>query len=246
MQVIPAIDLRGGKVVRLCQGEAEAQTTYSGDPLAVAREFYQAGASRLHVVDLDGAFSGQMAHLDFIGELAQVGMEVEVGGGIRGLDSLEQLFSLGVRWAILGTAVARDPEFVQEAAKKFPGRIIVGLDLKAGQLAISGWQQTVPLELEELLKQLYSWGVAQIIYTEVSRDGMLEGPCFEGLSRLGKLSPLPLIASGGVTRIEDIRQLAAMEASGLPIEGAIVGKALYNGDLDLARAIAVCKEQCYE
>lgn len=242
MLVIPAIDLRDGKVVRLRQGEADAQTIYSQDPVAVAREFKQKGATRLHVVDLDGAFSGQMAHRQLIGKLAQVGLDVEVGGGLRDLHSLEQLFAQGVRWAILGTAVARNPEFVREAAKTFPGKIIVGLDLKGDQLAIGGWQQTVPLALEDLLAQLFEWGVAQIIYTEVSRDGMLQGPYFEGLAKMGKLSPLPLIASGGVSSAEDLKRLAAMEAEGLPIVGAIVGKAIYNGNLDLAQAIELCKE----
>ena len=243
MQVIPAIDLRGGKVVRLRQGEADAQTIYADDPLRVAQEFQKAGATRLHVVDLDGAFSGQMAHQNIIAQLAEVGMDVEVGGGLRSLDTLEQLFALGVRWAILGTAVAKNPEFVREAAQKFPGRIIVGLDLKGDKLAIGGWQETVSITLETLLTQLSDWGVDEIIYTEVSRDGMLSGPYFQGLESMGKLSPLPLIASGGVSCLEDLEKLAAMEAAGLPIRGAIVGKALYNGNLDLAQAIGALRER---
>jgi phosphoribosylformimino-5-aminoimidazole carboxamide ribotide isomerase len=242
MLVIPAIDLRGGKVVRLRQGDAAAQTVYSKDPLAVAHQFKAQGATRLHVVDLDGAFSGQMAHLELIGELTKAGMDVEVGGGIRSLKTLEQLFSQGVRWGILGTQVARDPEFVREAAGNFPEQIIVGLDLKEGQLAIGGWQETVEVSIEELLGQLQEWKVDQIVYTEVSRDGMLEGPHFQGLERLGKISPLPLVASGGVSSLGDIKRLAAMAQGGLPIVGAIVGKAIYNGNLDLARAIASCKE----
>jgi phosphoribosylformimino-5-aminoimidazole carboxamide ribotide isomerase len=242
MLVIPAIDLRGGKVVRLRQGRANAQTIYAEDPLAVAKEFKQKGAKRLHVVDLDGAFSGERNHQQLIAQLAQVGLDLEVGGGLRSLEALAQLFAQGVRWGILGTAVARDPEFVREAARAFPGRIIVGLDLKNGELAIDGWQETIPLALPELCEQLAQWGVAQIIYTEVSRDGMLAGPSFQGLAQLGKISQLPVVASGGVSSLEDLRRLKAMEKEGLPIQGAIVGKAIYDGKLDLAQAISCCEE----
>ena len=147
-----------------------------------------------------------------------------------------------MRWGILGTAVAKNPEVVKEAAREFPGRIIVGLDLKKGELAISGWQETVPVDLKDLLEKLFQWGVDQIIYTEVSRDGMLAGPYFEGLEEIGRISPLPLVASGGVSTLDDIRRLCAMEKDGLPIVGAIVGKAIYQGNLDLAQAIRYCKE----
>lgn len=237
MEVIPAIDLKDGKVVRLRQGDAGAQTVYADDPIAVAEKFYRQGARRLHVVDLDGAFAGQMKHKEVIRELTQVGMDVEVGGGIRDFAVLEELFAQGVRWGIIGTQVAQNPQFVKEAAARFPGQIIVGLDLKEGELAISGWQETVPFELESKLNEFKAWGVAEIIYTEVSRDGMLEGPCFEGLEKMGGISPLPLVASGGVTTIADLKKLAQMEQAGLPIKGAIVGKALYSGGLALEDAI---------
>lgn len=242
MLVIPAIDLRGGKVVRLRQGEAAAQTTYALDPIEVAADFKAKGAERLHVVDLDGAFSGQQNHQEIIAEIAKLGLDVEVGGGLRSLEALKELFVKGVRWGILGTAVAKNPEFVKEAAREFPGRIIVGLDLKKGELAISGWQETVPVDLKDLLEKLFQWGVDQIIYTEVSRDGMLAGPYFEGLEEIGRISPLPLVVSGGVSTLDDIRRLCAMEKDGLPIVGAIVGKAIYQGNLDLAQAIRYCKE----
>ncbi len=228
--------------MRLSQGQAEAQTVYAQDPVSVAEKFKRQGARRLHVVDLDGAFTGKQTCLQLIGQLAQLGMDVEVGGGIRNLESLRLLFDQEVRWAILGTAVARDPEFVRRAAQSFPGRIIVGLDLKNGELAIGGWQKTVPTDLPKLLAELAAWGVAQIIYTEVSRDGMLSGPCFQGLEEMGRICPLPLIASGGVSSVEDLRRLASMEQAGLPIVGAIVGKALYDGKLALPEAIAACEE----
>lgn len=235
MMVIPAVDLRGGRCVRLRQGRPEAETVFSGDPLAVARAWVQQGAPRLHVVDLDGAFAGTPKQLGLIEELARsIPVPVEAGGGLRSLEAVETLLASGARWAMLGTRAALDPPFLEEACRRFAGRIIVAVDASDGRVAVDGWTQRLDIPAVDLARRAAQAGAAEILYTDIARDGTETGPNLSSTAAVAAAAGLPLLASGGVGSLEDLRRLA-----GIPgVIGAVVGRALYTGAVDLKQALA--------
>lgn len=237
--IIPAIDLRGGRCVRLVQGRADAETVYSDDPVAVARQFAEAGAERLHVVDLDGAFDGLPKNLDVVTEIVRaVDMPVQLGGGIRDMAAIDEVLGRGVRWVILGTAAVERPELVEEACRKYPGRILVGIDARDGQAAVHGWVTGTGVDAVELAQDMARRGVREIIFTDIARDGMLQGPNIEALRRL-TATGVHIIASGGVSGLEDVRVLSRIEG----ISGIIIGKAIYTGAVDVVEALSVVREK---
>ncbi|MGH7256409.1 MAG: 1-(5-phosphoribosyl)-5-[(5-phosphoribosylamino)methylideneamino]imidazole-4-carboxamide isomerase [Nitrospirales bacterium] len=236
MLVIPAIDVKDGRCVRLRQGDFQAETVYSEDPVTTARQWEQRGARRLHVVDLNGAVDGQPRNLPQIRAIVQaVGIPVQVGGGIRTRDTLRGYCDLGAVRVVLGTVALTDRAFLETACRKYPGRILLGLDARDGRVAVKGWRNLSETTAVDLLHALASLPLAGVIYTDIARDGMLAGPNLVALADIVASSPFPVIASGGITRLEDLQRIRAL---GSRVEGAIVGKALYDGQLDLAAAIA--------
>lgn len=236
MFIIPAIDLKDGVCVRLQQGRKEAVTVYSRDPAATARKFEADGAKVLHVVDLDGAFSGSQKNFDRILAIRKaVKMQIEVGGGIRDIPAIEKLVTAGVNRVIIGTSAIEDPAFVVEACEKFPGKIFIGIDARDGMVATRGWEETSEISAKDLAKRVQTVGVAGIIYTDIARDGMLTGPNITALREMVGTVSIPVIASGGISKIDDIRHL--LEIPGL--WGAITGKAIYEKTLDLKEAISL-------
>ena len=246
MVIIPAIDLKEGKCVRLEQGLMDKATVYSDDPATTAQHWEAQGAELLHVVDLDGAFAGVPKNLDAIKAIRKaVTMQIEVGGGIRDIDTINALVSIGIDRIILGTAAIENPAFVQDACKKFPGRIIVGIDAKDGLVAIKGWAEITKVNAVVLAKQMQEFGVIAIIYTDIKRDGMLSGPNLEATKALAEALRIPVIASGGVSTMKDIRALLTIRNSG--VSGVITGKAIYSGSLNLKEAVEFVKrneDQC--
>ncbi|MGI6034190.1 MAG: 1-(5-phosphoribosyl)-5-[(5-phosphoribosylamino)methylideneamino]imidazole-4-carboxamide isomerase [Limnochordia bacterium] len=236
MLIIPAIDLRGGKCVRLIQGDPKAQTIYGDDPAAVAQRWAQGGAKKLHVVDLDGAFSGNPQHLDLIGEISQVGPPIQVGGGLRTLEAIADVLAAGASFAIIGTAALADPILLEQACKEHPGQILVGIDARDGYVAVKGWTEKTKQPARELALKVRDLGVEEIIFTDISRDGMLIGPNLKSLEGMLDLG-LKVIASGGVSSLADIRAIAKLPN----ISGIIIGKALYTGDINLDEALAVAQ-----
>lgn len=235
MIVIPAIDLKDGRCVRLRQGDMAAETVYSEDVPSVARKWQQAGASVIHVVDLNGAVDGEPRNLPQIEAVMKtVSVKVQVGGGIRNMDSVRRYLQAGVSRVVLGTAALTDRAFLKQACKEFPQRILLGLDARDGKVAVKGWTAVSQTKAIDLLKELSGYEIGAVIYTDISRDGMLSGPNLPALKEMVAFSSFPVIASGGITRIEDLR---AVRSIGPRIEGAIVGKALYDGKLDLAAAV---------
>lgn len=235
MIVIPAIDLKDGRCVRLRQGDMAAETVYSEDVPSVARKWQQAGASVIHVVDLNGAVDGEPRNLPQIEAVMKtVSVKVQVGGGIRNMDSVRRYLQAGVSRVVLGTAALTDRAFLKQACKEFPRRILLGLDARDGKVAVKGWTAVSETKAIDLLKELSGYEIGAVIYTDISRDGMLSGPNLPALKEVVAFSSFPVIASGGITRVEDLR---AVQSIGLRIEGAIVGKALYDGKLDLAAAV---------
>ncbi|BCL84366.1 1-(5-phosphoribosyl)-5-[(5-phosphoribosylamino) methylideneamino] imidazole-4-carboxamide isomerase [Ktedonobacteria bacterium brp13] len=233
MIILPAIDIKDGQCVRLFQGDYEQVTTFDTDPVAVARRWQQAGASWLHVVDLDGAKAGYPVNTSVIGQIREAThMHVEVGGGMRKLEHIEQVLQQGVDRVILGTVAITNRELVKQAIERWGERIAVGLDARDGMVAIGGWLETSNQRAEKLAQELADLGVQRFIYTDIARDGALSGPNLRALAEMQKASHAALIASGGVSSLADLHALAL---SG--VEGAIVGKAIYTGDVDLARAI---------
>ncbi len=236
MIVIPAIDLKDGRCVRLRQGDMAQETTYSDDPAAMARQWEALGAERLHVVDLNGAVNGKPHNMAQVRAIAgAVSIPIQVGGGIRSLEVMEEYFSYGIDKVVLGTAALENPAFLDDACARFPEKIFVGVDVKQGKVAVHGWTNLSESTAEHVLASLKAYPLAGVIFTEISRDGMLEGPNVSALQDAMQASPVPLIASGGVTRVEDIR---AIKRLGQKIIGVIVGKALYEGTLDLTAALA--------
>lgn len=232
MIIFPAIDLKNGQCVRLFQGDYAQMTIYDSNPVNVAHRWQEAGAEWLHLVDLDGAASGEPINLDVIAAICQeTSLRVELGGGIRSLERLEQIFSLGVERAILGTVAITNPQLVHQAVKRWGDKIAVGLDARDGFVAISGWQERSQVRATTLAKELSDAGVSRFIYTDIARDGAMQGPNLTALREMIDATPNKLIASGGVSSHEDLRVLHK-----LPIEGVIIGKALYTGDIDLAQA----------
>ena len=238
-ELIPAIDLLGGKCVRLSQGRYDRVTVYGDDPSKVAADFASHPLRRLHVVDLDGARAGRPCNREAVGAILREmgGVPVELGGGIRTLEGVEAWLDLGIDRAILGTAALRSPELVREAAARFPGRIGVGIDARDGRVAVEGWLETSEVDAVEVAKRFEDVGVAAIIHTDISRDGMQTGPNFEATARLATAVEIPVIVSGGVGSEEDVR--TAVRHAGKGISGLIVGRALYTGAVDLARALEI-------
>lgn len=238
MRLYPAIDLKDGQCVRLRLGIMEDATVFSDNPGAQARSFQEAGFEWLHVVDLNGAFAGKPvngAAVEAI--LKNVTIPVQLGGGIRTMENIEHWLNAGISRVILGTVALRNPEFVKEACRRFPGRIAVGIDGKGGKVAVEGWAEESEITIEELALKFEDAGVAVIIYTDISRDGILTGPDLEGTKRLAERIHTPVIASGGMSSLEDVSQVKALEASG--VEGVIIGRALYDGRIDPKAALEI-------
>jgi len=240
MIVIPAIDLKEGNCVRLEQGEMDRDTIFSTNPAEQALKWQQAGAELLHLVDLDGAFAGvpkNKAAIESI--LKDLSIPAQLGGGIRDIGTIEAYLNLGLSRVIIGTAAQRNPELVVEACRKFPGRIVVGIDAKNGMVAVQGWAEVTGTTAVDLSRKFEDCGVSAIIYTDISRDGMMAGPNLEATRALAEAISIPVIASGGVSSLKDIENLMAIEASG--VTGAITGKAIYTGAINLSEAIALTK-----
>jgi len=238
MIVIPAIDLKDGKCVRLLQGKKDEVTVYSDNPGEMAKQWVDMGARLLHVVDLDGAFSGEQKNLERIREIRKaIQIPMQLGGGIRDIKTIAQLADIGVDRMILGTSAAKDPDMVAQACEKFEGRVLVGIDAKDGKVAVKGWVEVTELDAIKFAKDMASAGAAGIIYTDISRDGMMTGPNVEAMAKMVKNVKIPVIASGGVSKLEDVDSL--MQIKGL--WGVITGKALYSGAMDLKAAIAMTR-----
>lgn len=243
MLLIPAIDLKDGQCVRLKQGDMDQSTVFGEDPAAMARNWVNKGARRVHLVDLNGAFAGKPKNEAAIrGILKEVGDEVDVqlGGGIRDLDTIERYLDAGLRYVIIGTAAVKNPGFLQDACTAFPGHIIVGLDAKDGKVATDGWSKLTGHEVADLGKKFEDYGVESIIYTDIGRDGMLSGINIEATVKLAQALTIPVIASGGLSNLEDIRKLCAVEDEG--VEGVICGRSIYSGDLDFEVAQQLADE----
>jgi phosphoribosylformimino-5-aminoimidazole carboxamide ribotide isomerase len=233
----PAIDLKGGACVRLKKGDMEQATVFNTDPGAQAKSFAEAGCQWIHVVDLDGAIAGRSANGAAVEAIiAAAKVPVQLGGGIRDRAAIETWLARGVRRVILGTAALRNPALVREAAKAFPQQVAVGIDARQGKVAVEGWVETSETTAHELAERFEDAGVAAIIYTDIDRDGLLGGPNVEATAKLAGLLSIPVIASGGVSSLDDLAALKALSGSG--IEGAIVGRALYDGKIDLRAALA--------
>ncbi|AOJ00738.1 MULTISPECIES: 1-(5-phosphoribosyl)-5-[(5-phosphoribosylamino)methylideneamino]imidazole-4-carboxamide isomerase [Burkholderia] len=237
MLLIPAIDLKDGQCVRLKQGDMDQATIFSEDPAAMARKWVDLGARRLHLVDLNGAFAGKPKNLEAIEAiLGEVGNEipVQLGGGIRSLETIEKYLDAGLSYVIIGTAAVKDPGFLQDACSAFAGSIIVGLDAKDGKVATDGWSKLTGHEVIDLARKFEDYGVESIVYTDIGRDGMLQGINIEATVKLAQAVGIPVIASGGLSNIGDIEKLCKVEDEG--VEGVICGRAIYSGDLDFAAA----------
>ncbi|MEE8373172.1 MAG: 1-(5-phosphoribosyl)-5-[(5-phosphoribosylamino)methylideneamino]imidazole-4-carboxamide isomerase [Dehalococcoidia bacterium] len=234
MEVIPAIDLRNGKCVRLYQGDYDKETVFSDDPVSTALRWQSEGAVRLHIVDLDGAAEGQPGNLDAIGRILEaVELPVQVGGGIRDLKTMEQLLALGVGRVIMGTLAVENPDVAAQACAEFGEQVVIGIDARDGLVATRGWLEESTVMAADLAAKMVDLGARRIIYTDISRDGTLTSPNFEGVADLVSRVSAPIIAAGGISSVEHLSKLAALGA-----EGAIVGLAIYTGDLRLADAIA--------
>ncbi|MBP6777438.1 MAG: 1-(5-phosphoribosyl)-5-[(5-phosphoribosylamino)methylideneamino]imidazole-4-carboxamide isomerase [Piscinibacter sp.] len=243
MLLIPAIDLKDGRCVRLRQGDMNDATTFGEDPAAMARRWVEAGARRLHLVDLNGAFAGKPVNEPAIRAiLAEVGDEipVQLGGGIRDLDTVERYLDDGLAFVIIGTAAVKNPGFLHDACTAFGGHIIVGLDAKDGKVATDGWSKLTGHEVVDLAKKFQDYGVEGVVYTDIGRDGMLSGINIDATVKLARALTIPVIASGGLGSMADIEQLCAVEHEG--VEGVICGRSIYNGDLDFAAAQARADE----
>ncbi|MFT5710782.1 MAG: phosphoribosylformimino-5-aminoimidazole carboxamide ribotide isomerase [Halioglobus sp.] len=242
MLIIPAIDLKDGECVRLRQGLMDDSTVFSDDPVSVAKRWVDAGCRRLHLVDLNGAFAGKPVNGEVVTAISRAYPElpVQIGGGIRTLETIEYYVKAGVSYVIIGTKAVRDPEFVSEACRAFPGKIIVGLDAKDGLVATDGWAEVSDMQATDLAKKFESDGVSAIVYTDIARDGMMQGVNVEATLTMARASSIPVIASGGITNMDDIAALLAVANEG--ICGAITGRAIYEGTLDVAVAQAYCDE----
>ena len=232
MLLIPAIDLKGGKCVRLRQGRMEDDTVFSEDPVAMAKRWVEAGAKRLHLVDLDGAFAGKPKNLEIIHEITETYPEVpvQVGGGIRDEDTIQGYLDAGVKFVIIGTKAVSEPHFVNDITAEFPGHIIIGLDAKDGKVAINGWSKLSRHDVIDMALKFEADGVEAIVYTDISRDGMMTGVNVEATAKLARAIHIPVIASGGIRNLDDIRALEKYVDDG--VIGAITGRAIYEGNLD--------------
>jgi phosphoribosylformimino-5-aminoimidazole carboxamide ribotide isomerase len=239
--VIPAIDLKDGRCVRLRQGDMAAETVYSDDARAVARRWQEQGADLIHVVDLNGAVDGKPRNLPQIEAVMKaVGVNVQVGGGVRSIETVRQYLHAGVSRVVLGTAALTDRVFLERACREFPRRVVLGLDARHGNVAVKGWTEVSDVRAVDLLKELSGFALGAVIYTDIARDGMLSGPNIAALEEIVASSPFPVIASGGISKIDD---LLAVRSLGSRVEGAIVGKALYDGMLDYRAAVAALSKK---
>ena len=235
MQIIPAIDLRNDKAVRLLQGDYNRETVFDDDPAAVARSWQEQGGTRIHLVDLDGAREGRTGQAELAASIARaVSVPVQLGGGVRSMDDITALIDAGIDRVILGTVAVTNPELVREACERYGARIAVGLDARDGRVAVRGWTEDSGVNTIELAQQLANAGVRRFIHTDISRDGAMEGVNLDAMQKFSQaVAPIPVIASGGVTTLDDIRALAATD-----VEAVIIGRALYTGDISLPDAIA--------
>lgn len=240
MLIIPAIDLKDGQCVRLKQGVMQDSTVFSDDPVAMARRWAKEGCRRLHLVDLNGAFEGKPVNGDAVKAIAKdlPRLPIQIGGGIRSGESIEAYLQAGVSFVIIGTKAVKEPKFVTEMCKQFPGKIIVGIDAKDGLVATEGWAEVSEVKATELAKHFAHDGVSSIVYTDIARDGMMQGVNVEATLIMAKASPIPVIASGGITNMDDIRALKAVAQHG--ILGAITGRAIYEGTLSVKEAQTYC------
>lgn len=235
MILYPAIDLKDGQCVRLLRGDMDAATVFGSDPAAQARAFADLGCQWLHIVDLNGAFAGHPVNADAVRSIrAAVDVPVQLGGGIRDRAAIDGWLEAGIARVILGTVALRDPELVRAAARAHPGRVAVGIDARRGRVAVEGWAETSDVTATDLARRFEDAGVAALIYTDIDRDGAMQGPNVEATAALAREVSIPVIASGGVSSLED---LAALKASGAPLDGVISGRALYEGRIDLAAAV---------
>ena len=240
MLIIPAIDLKDGQCVRLRQGLMDDSTVFSDDPVAMATRWVDAGCRRLHLVDLNGAFAGEPVNGEVVTAIAAAypDLPIQIGGGIRSLETIEHYVQAGVSYVIIGTKAVKEPEFVAEACAAFPDKVIVGLDAKDGRVATDGWAEVSEVLATDLAKRFESDGVSAIVYTDIARDGMMQGVNVEATVSMAQASSIPVIASGGITNLDDIRALNAVAHQG--ICGAITGRAIYEGTLDVAEAQRLC------
>jgi len=240
MIVIPAVDLRGGRCVRLREGREDAETVFSDDPVGVAKRWVTLGAERLHVVDLDGAFAGEPRQTALIRKIASTvaPVPVEAGGGLRDVEAVEMLFGAGAAWVVLGTSAALDPDFLEDACRRWPGKIIVAVDARGDRVAVRGWTATAATTVVEAGRRAETAGAAALLYTDVSRDGTEQGPNIDATTALAQSVRLPVLASGGVARVDDLVRLAGVPG----VAGTVVGRALYTGAIDLPAAIAALSE----
>jgi phosphoribosylformimino-5-aminoimidazole carboxamide ribotide isomerase len=238
VRVIPAIDIKGGKVVRLSQGDASKETIYSLSPIEIARRWASSGVELIHVVDLDGALTGRLVNFDIIKEMAgSIKAKIELGGGIRDADTVQMILDSGIDKVVIGTR-ALDNDFLKDIGKRFGRSIVAGIDAKDGLVRTKGWVSETGTKAIDLARRIEAEGIRTVIYTDISRDGMMEGPNIPGLEAMLGAVKLDVIASGGVSTIDDLRELKALESKGLV--GVIVGKALYEGKIDLLEAVNLC------
>ncbi len=242
MLLIPAIDLKDGKCVRLRQGRMEDSTVFSDDPVAMAAQWVEAGARRLHLVDLNGAFEGKPMNADVVHAIAEAfpDLPIQIGGGIRDEDTVQAYLDAGVQYVIIGTKAVNSPGFVGDLCAEFPGHVIVGLDAKDGKVAIDGWSKLSKHDVIDMARHFEEDGVEAIIYTDIGRDGMMSGVNIEATVKLAQAINIPVIASGGITNLDDVRNLCAVEGEG--ITGAITGRAIYEGSLDFAEGQRLADE----
>jgi phosphoribosylformimino-5-aminoimidazole carboxamide ribotide isomerase len=238
MLIIPAIDIKDGRCVRLFQGDMDKETIYFDRPIDAARHWAKEGATLIHVVDLNGAVEGRPIHTREVESICkQTGLSVELGGGLRSTESVEEVLALGVSRVVVGTAAYDNQEFLRVLCKQFPGNIVVGIDARDGRVAVKGWRETTSMDAVELAKRCQADGASRIIYTDISRDGTREGVNIEETAKLARSVRIPIIASGGVATLDDIRNLLPLEKEG--VEGVIVGRALYSGALTLSDARSI-------
>ncbi|MBI1424016.1 MAG: 1-(5-phosphoribosyl)-5-[(5-phosphoribosylamino)methylideneamino]imidazole-4-carboxamide isomerase [Gammaproteobacteria bacterium] len=242
MLIIPAIDIKDGKCVRLRQGDMDQETVFSDDPVAMAARWVEAGARRLHLVDLNGAFAGKPVNAHVVAAIAEAypDLPIQVGGGIRDAETVQTYLDAGVSYVIIGTQAVTAPHFVNDLCLEFPGHIIVGLDAKDGKVAVDGWSKLSKHDVIDMARHFEQDGVEAIVYTDISRDGMMSGVNIDATVRLAQSIHIPVIASGGITNIDDIRRLCEVESEG--ITGAITGRAIYEGTLDFAEAQRLADE----
>ena len=236
MKILPAIDIKDKKCVRLIKGDFEKKTEYKMSPVEQVENFKACGFKNLHIVDLDGALTGETVNLDIIQEIVKkFNLKIEVGGGVRSIDNIKKYTDVGVEKVILGSAAIKDKKFLKEACEKFPNQIALGLDAKDGYLSVSGWKENSNLKILDYLKEVNDFGATRLIYTDINKDGMKQGPNFEETSKVADTSNCPVIISGGVSSIDDIKK--AKELNNKNIEGIIVGKAIYDGDIKLEELV---------